>query len=120
MQPAVDTAMERGRRDHAYQSGLKLRTASLAARQERVSSHDAAMRRDAHAGPVPPEAWHADEVARQGGRVRMFNAVRDGGLDGWTMDEAQYTLMRNHILAMLEEEAQPDGTIPLKRVAQAA
>jgi hypothetical protein len=78
------------------------------------------MRRDAHAGPVPPEAWHADEVARQGGRVQVFNAVRPGGLDGWTMDEAQYALMRDHILAMLEEEADPDGSIPLSRVVQAA
>lgn len=78
------------------------------------------MKRDPHAGPLPPEAWHADEIARARGRVQMFNATRPAGLDGWTMDVEQYALMRAHILAMLDEEADPDGTIPLTRVVQAA
>lgn len=78
------------------------------------------MRRDPHAGPVPADAWHADEVARQQGRVQMFNAARPGGLDGWTMDLAQYELMRWHILTMLDEEADPDRALPVKQVVQSA
>lgn len=78
------------------------------------------MRRDPHAGPVPEQAWHADAEARSRGRVAMFNAVRPDGLDGWTMDQAQYDLMRTHILSMLEDEPDADGTLPLKRVVQAA
>ena len=49
-------------------------------------------------GPVPDEAWDADGAARRRGRVAIFNATGSGGLDGWTMDAAQYALMREHIL----------------------
>lgn len=61
------------------------------------------MSRDRHAGPVPASAWAADDLARRRGRVEMFNASRPGGLDGWTMDETQYRLMREHILGYLED-----------------
>ena len=73
-----------------------------------------------HSGPVPQSAWAADAEARKRGRVEMFNASRPGGLDRWTMDVEQYELMRAHILQMLEEEADPDGTILLGDLVAAA
>lgn|GEM_PF-2623583 len=78
------------------------------------------MIRDPHAGPVPESAWHADAIARARGRVQMFNATRPGGLDGWTMDEAVYELMRTHILRMLDDEADDEGAIALRRVVDEA
>jgi hypothetical protein len=66
-------------------------------------------------------AWAADDAARRRGRVAIFNATRPDGLDGgWTMDEKIYELMRTHILAMIDEEADPDGTIALKFVVEEA
>jgi len=50
----------------------------------------------------------------------MFNATRPGGLDGWTMDLHQYTLMREHILNMLEDTPGPDGTVLHKDLVSAA
>ena len=50
----------------------------------------------------------------------MFNATRPGGLDDWTMDERQYLLLRDHILRMIDEESDPDGTVLLKEVVAAA
>ena len=76
--------------------------------------------RDEHCGPVPDEAWAADRLARQRGRVEMFNVIRPGGLDRWTMDEGQYELMRAHILEMIDAFAEEDGSIPLKVVVTAA
>jgi hypothetical protein len=76
--------------------------------------------RDEHCGPVPDEAWAADRLARKRGRVEMFNAIRPGGLDRWTMDARQYELMREHILAMIDAFADEDGSIPLKMVVTAA
>jgi len=76
--------------------------------------------RDPHCGPVSDRAWHADALARQRGRVEIFNATRPDGLDGWTMDLAQYELMRAHILDMLDEHAGPDGTVALRDVVAAA
>jgi hypothetical protein len=77
--------------------------------------------RDPHCGPVPEAAWIADDAARQRGRVAIFNAARPDGLDGgWTMDERQYELMREHILGMLDDESDDDGSILLKVVVQAA
>lgn len=82
---------------------------------------DESIRRDAHCGPVPDSAWAADaEVRRTRGRVEMFNATRPGGLDGWTMDLAQYELVRAHILEMIDAEADDDGTIRLQDVVAAA
>lgn len=68
------------------------------------------MSRDPHSGPVSPAAWAADDLARQRGRVEIFNATRPDGLDGWTMDLAQYELVRNHILDALTD-AGPDGML---------
>ena len=76
--------------------------------------------RDPHCGPVGDHAWHADALARQRGRVEIFNATRPDGLDGWSMDLAQYELMRSHILDMLDEHAGYDGTIALRDVVAAA
>ncbi len=70
--------------------------------------------RDQHCGPVPEEAWAADRIARQRGRVEMLNAVRPGGLDRWTMDVGQYELMRAHILETVDAFADEDGTVSLK------
>jgi hypothetical protein len=77
-------------------------------------------RRDPHAGPVPEEAWRADAEARARGRVEVFNATRPGGLDRWTMDVRQYELMREHILRMIDEASDDDGTVPLSEVVAAA
>jgi hypothetical protein len=79
-----------------------------------------AIKRDPHCGPVPEAAWHADALARERGRVEIFNAQRPGGLDKWTMDERQYDLMRTHILEMIDDECDEDGTILLKSVVEAA
>ena len=76
------------------------------------------MTSDPHAGPVPASAWAADAEARRAGRVQMFNATRPGGLDGWTMDAGQYELMREHILAGVEE-AGPEGVLLKDLVATA-
>lgn len=73
-----------------------------------------------HSGPVPDSAWAADAAARLRGRVEMFNASRPGGLDRWTMDLEQYELMRSHILTMLDEEADDDGTVLLGDLVAAA
>lgn len=78
------------------------------------------MERDPHSGPVPEQAWHADALARRRGRVQIFNATRPDGLDGWTMDERQYELMRAHILDMIDEQAAGDGTVALREVVDAA
>ncbi|GAA3240729.1 hypothetical protein GCM10017691_43150 [Pseudonocardia petroleophila] len=78
------------------------------------------MERDPHSGPVPERAWHADALARERGRVQIFSATRPDGLDGWTMDEQQYALMRTHILHMIDEYAGEDGTIALRDVVDAA
>ncbi|HSK57626.1 MAG TPA: hypothetical protein VK935_01110 [Actinomycetospora sp.] len=76
--------------------------------------------RDRHSGPVPDQAWHADAIARERGRVEMFNATRPGGLDGWTMDRRQYELMRTHILDMVDGIGDPDSGIALREVVEAA
>lgn len=76
--------------------------------------------RDPHSGPVPESAWAADAAARERGRVEVFNATRPGGLDGWTMDAAQYELMREHVLDAVDELAGPDGSALLRDVVTAA
>jgi len=72
------------------------------------------MSSDPHSAPVPDSAWLADDLARERGRVEIFNATRPGGLDGWTMDLQQYELVRAHILAVLATPDRSDGTVLLK------
>ena len=77
--------------------------------------------RDAHAGPVPDEAWNLDaETRATAGRTQIFNATRPGGLDGWTMDLAQYDAVREVILDVLDTHADDDGTVALQLVVHAA
>lgn len=79
------------------------------------------LKRDPHAGPVPDEAWAADAEARRSkGRVEIMNATRPGGLDGWTMDETQWSLMRGHILECIDDHGDDDGTILLEDVVERA
>jgi hypothetical protein len=66
-------------------------------------------------GLVPASAWDADAEARRRGRVEMFNAGRPDGLDGWTMDVAQYELLREHVLDMVPDA----GEVLLKDVVAA-
>lgn len=73
--------------------------------------------RDPHSGPVPEAAWHADQLARARGRVAIFNATRPDGLDGWTMDLAQYTVLRELILDTLADH--PEGVLLKDLVATA-
>lgn len=81
----------------------------------------AALVRDPHSGPVPPAAWDLDARTRaEKGRVQIFNATRADGLDGWTMDLDQWSLMRGHILEMIDAHAAPDGSVPLQLVVEAA
>lgn len=73
--------------------------------------------RDPHSGPVPAEAWARDADTRQRtGRVEIFNATRPGGLDGWTMDANQYQAVHDLILDIIDDDADPDGTILLQQV----
>lgn len=73
--------------------------------------------RDPHAGPVPEGAWAKDAETRAAtGRVEIFNATRPGGLDGWTMDAAQYQAVHDLILEVLDQSADDDGTVRLQLV----
>jgi hypothetical protein len=76
--------------------------------------------RDPHSGPVLPGAWAADAEARARGRVEVFNATRPGGLDGWTMDLAQYEAVRAHVLDTIDDLAGPDGSVALRDIVAAA
>jgi hypothetical protein len=76
-------------------------------------------RRDPHSGPVPQEAWEQDAATRRRtGRVEIFNATRPGGLDGWTMDAAQYQRVHDLILETLDADADADedGSVRLQHV----
>jgi hypothetical protein len=73
--------------------------------------------RDPHSGPVPDSAWKRDaETRRTTGRIEIFNATRPGGLDGWTMDADQYQAVHDLILDIIDDDADPDGTIRLQHV----
>ncbi len=73
--------------------------------------------RDPHSGPVPDSAWERDaETRRATGRVEIFNATRPGGLDGWTMDADQYQAVHDLILDLIDDDADPDGTVRLQHV----
>jgi hypothetical protein len=73
--------------------------------------------RDPHCGPVPSEAWDQDATTRERtGRVEIFNATRPGGLDGWTMDAAQYQAVHDLVLEVIDTDADADGTVALQHV----
>ena len=75
--------------------------------------------RDPHSGPVPDEAWALDADTRQRtGRVEIFNATRPGGLDGWTMNAKQYQAVHDLILDIIDDDADPDGTVRLQHVVE--
>jgi hypothetical protein len=48
--------------------------------------------------------------------VEIFNATRPGGLDGWTMDAAQYQAVHDLILEVVDDDADADGTVALQHV----
>ena len=82
-----------------------------------TNTGDSRAERDPHCGPVPSEAWERDaETRRRTGRVEIFNATRPGGMDGWTMDVAQYQTVHDLILEIIDDDAGDDGTIPLQHV----
>lgn len=75
--------------------------------------------RDPHRGPVPQAAWDQDAETRASGRVEIFNATRPGGLDGWTMDAAQYQAVHDLILEVIDDDAGEDGSVRLQHVVEA-
>eukprot|EP00435_Cladocopium_sp_Y103_P026466 s630_g6.t1 len=70
--------------------------------------------------PVSAKAWAADKLARQKGRVQIFNSTRPHGMDGWTMDLKQYNCMRAHILQCIKKKADQDGSVALQYVVNSA
>ena len=50
--------------------------------------------------------------------MEVFNATRPGGLDGWTMDERQYEVLKAHIVRMLRGAG--DAGVKLQAVVDAA
>ncbi|MGC0369244.1 DUF6958 family protein [Microbacterium sp. SLBN-111] len=78
------------------------------------------MMRDPHSGPVSERAWREDALARERGRVQMFNATRPDGLDGWTISLEQYELLVTVILETVDAFAGPDGSVPLQVIVDAA
>ncbi len=77
--------------------------------------------RGPHAGPVPAAALALDAETRAArGRVRVLNATKADGLDGWTMDLEQWRLVREHILETIDAHARADGSVPLQLVVDAA
>ena len=43
-------------------------------------------------GNLGAKAWAEDKLARQRGRVQIFNSTRPYGMDGWTMDRGEVKL----------------------------
>jgi hypothetical protein len=75
--------------------------------------------RDPHAGPVPQSAWERDALTRSTkGRVEIFNTTRPGGLDGWTMDAAQYQAVHDIILELIDDDGDHNGTVGLQHVVE--
>ena len=66
---------------------------------------------------MPDPAWAKDaETRRTAGRVEILNATRPGGLNGWTMDAAQYHAVHDLILETIDDDADNDGTVRLQHV----
>ncbi len=66
---------------------------------------------------MPDAAWAKDaDTRRTTGRVEIFNATRPGGLDGWTMDAAQYQAVHDLILDTIDQDADEDGSVRLQHV----
>lgn len=119
--PTADPVRARGP-ERAVDVRAVVDRASLVVPSDRriVEANEGPVAPDPHSGPVSDRAWHADALARERGRVEIFNATRPHGLDGWTMDLAQYELMRAHVLDMVDEHAAEDGTVALRDVVAAA
>lgn len=67
---------------------------------------------------VGDRAWEEDALARQRGRVQMFNAARPDGLGGWTMALEQYELLVDRILHNVDAFAGEDGSVPLQVIVE--
>lgn len=72
------------------------------------------MERDPHSAPVSDRAWREDCLARERGRVQMFNSTRPDGLDGWTIALEQYELLVTVITETIDAFAGEDGSVPLQ------
>lgn len=65
---------------------------------------------------VPEDAFHADDLARQRGRVRMLNGALEGGMEDWTLPLEQWLLVRQAIHDALDQLADREGSAALKDV----
>lgn len=74
------------------------------------------MSADPYAGPVSDRAWQEDALARERGRVQMFNATRPDGLDGWTIALEQYDLLVAAITEVVDTFAEDDGSVKLQLI----
>ena len=57
-----------------------------------------------------PTPWPVNEA-----ESRSFDATKPDGMDHWTMDTRQHTLMRSHILGMIKNESDQARSIVLTR-----
>ena len=94
---------------------VKKRPASKAKAADKVKKPPGAYNK-----PVSAKAWAADKLARSKGRVHIFNSTRPHGMDGWTMDLKQYTLMRKHILECIKKKSDASGAVALQYVVNSA
>ncbi|PPB50375.1 hypothetical protein C4K88_00180 [Arthrobacter pityocampae] len=78
------------------------------------------MSADPHSAAVSPRAWAEDALARERGRVQMFNATRPDGLDGWAIALEQYDLLVDVILTTIDAFAADDGTVALQVIVNEA
>ncbi len=78
------------------------------------------MSADPYAGPVSDRAWAEDALARERGRVQMFNATRPDGLDGWTIALEQYELLVAVITEVVDTLADDDGSVRLQLIVDVA
>lgn len=73
---------------------------------------------DPRSSTVGDRAWAEDALARERGRVQMFNASRPDGLDGWTIALEQYDLLVDRILQTVDAFAGADGSVALQVIVE--